>query len=61
MNARLQVGVGMAVGSGSGTAVYQLARYGVAEIDWVRVLFVALATFAVLFLVPPKWLERARG
>ena len=58
MNAKLLMGIGMAIGSALGTALYQLVRDGVSEIDWARSLFIAMATFTVLLLVPKKWIER---
>jgi predicted MFS family arabinose efflux permease len=61
VNAKLLMGIGMAVGSALGTALYQLVRYGVSEIDWARALFIAMATFTVLLLVPRKWIERPRS
>lgn len=60
MSAKVLMCIGMAVGSAFGTAIYQLARYGVSEIDWARVLFIAVATLTVLLLVPRKWIERSR-
>jgi len=61
VNAKLRMSFGIGVGFACGTAVYQLLRYGVSEMDWARALFIAAAIFTVLLLVPRKWLERLRS
>jgi high-affinity Fe2+/Pb2+ permease len=47
--------VGVAVGTALGTALYQLIRYGVSEVDWQRAIFVAMFTCLVALLIPKKW------
>ena len=50
----------MALGIAVGTVAYQLIRNGLAELDVVRSLVVALVAFAVLPLVPSRWLQKSR-
>ena len=60
MRPKLLLSLGTAVGSACCTAIYQLVEYGAFEIDWARVLFVAVVTFAAVLLVPLKWAETIR-
>jgi hypothetical protein len=50
--------IGVAIGAAVGTGVYQLVRYGVAEADWARVVYVAIFTYLVALLIPKKWILR---
>jgi hypothetical protein len=58
VKAKLLWGVGVAVGAAVGTGVYQLVRYGVSEVDWARVLFVAIFTCLFALIIPSKWILR---
>lgn len=46
----------MAFGLGTGSALYQVMRYGLSDADWARALFVAAFSFVCFLLVPAKWL-----
>ena len=46
----------MAVGAGTGTALYQVMRYGLSDDDWERAVFIAAFSFLIFLLVPAKWL-----
>ena len=50
----------IALGTGVGTVVYQIARYGIAEVDWARAVFIAAGTLLVLFVIPRRWIENDR-
>lgn len=56
----MKLKLAMAVGIAVGTAAYQVIRYGVSELDVARSLFIALAGFLVLLLVPSRWFEKSR-
>lgn len=60
MKPKLFMSIGVAAGSAFGTSIYHLLRYGANEIDWARALFVAVAAFTALALVPRRWLETPR-
>lgn len=53
--------IGMTVGLAVGTAFYEGIRHGLAGIDWTKVIVVPLITFALLLLVPSRWLEKKKG
>jgi hypothetical protein len=49
-----------ALGLGIGTAMYQAIRYGVEDIDWLRVAFVFVLGLVVTLLIPSRFLERTK-
>lgn len=53
--------IGLAVGFAVGNALYQMTRPDFVRIDWADVVVVPLICFALLLLVPNRWLERKKG
>ncbi len=49
--------LGIALGVAVATAIYEVARHGVSQIDWLRIIVVPAITFVLLLLVPGRWLE----
>ncbi len=46
----------MAFGVGTGSALYQVMRYGLSDVDWAKAVFIAAFSFLFFLLVPAKWL-----
>ncbi len=59
--ALMKAKIGMTVGLAIGTALYEAIRHGIAGIDWGKVVVVPLITFALLLLIPNRWLEKKKG
>jgi len=57
----MKLKLGIALGQGLGTAIYEALSHGVSGIDWPRAIFGAVVTFALLLLVPNRWLESQKG
>lgn len=53
MKGKLVLAAGIAIGG----VVYQAARLGWADIDWLRALLIALLAFGVLLLIPRRWID----
>jgi predicted MFS family arabinose efflux permease len=52
--------LGITAGTAVGSVTYQLIRFGLAEVEWPRVLFTALFTLLVLLLIPREWIVQRR-
>ena len=53
--------IGLALGLAIGNALYQLTRPDSGRLDWADVVVVPLICFALLLLVPNRWLEKKKG
>ena len=50
--------IGLAIGTGLGTAIYEAIKHGFGGIDWTRVVFVTLVSSFILFLIPKSVFEK---
>jgi high-affinity Fe2+/Pb2+ permease len=50
--------IGLIVGVGIGTALYQAIRYGFNDVDWSRAAFVSLFAAAIVLFLPRRWFEK---
>jgi predicted MFS family arabinose efflux permease len=55
MTTKMVMALGITAGTAAGSTIYQLVRYGLAEVEWTRVLITALVTLLVLLLIPKEW------
>ena len=50
--------IGLAIGTGLGTAIYEAIKHGFGGIDWTRVVFVTLVSSFILLLIPKSVFEK---
>ena len=61
MKAKLRLSIGIAIGSGIGTSLYDMISKGANEVDIYRSVFTALFTFIVLLLVPERFMIKRQN
>jgi hypothetical protein len=50
--------IGMALGSGLGTAIYEAIKHGFGGVDWTKVMFVTLVSGVIFLLIPKSVFEK---
>jgi hypothetical protein len=53
--------IGLAIGLGMGTTIYEAIRHGIGEIDWTKVVFITLVSALVLLFIPTRVFEKRRA